>query len=130
MKTITGKFNLKATPQTPDSVLSSMGAMSMHFEKVFSGELEGKSSVSMMGLMNRDIGSGGYVALEKFEGSLEGKKGTFCLQHSSLMNRNVPSQTITVIPDSATGELLGLKGDMVIDIKEGQHYYTFNFELA
>jgi len=130
MKEIKGKFALTSIPQTPDKAAASIGAMCMHFEKTFSGDMSGTSIVSMLGLMNKELGSGGYVALEKFEGSVEGKRGTFCLQHSSRMNRGRSSQNIAVVPDSGTGELSKIEGELKIDIIEGQHYYTFNYKLS
>lgn len=130
MKEIKGKFSITSFPQTPDKAAAEIGAMAMHFEKEFSGELAGKSIVSMLGLMKKDLGSGGYVALEKFSGTVEGKKGSFCLQHSSSMNRGTSSQLISIVPDSGTEELLTIEGNMKIDIVEGQHYYTFNHKLS
>ncbi len=45
------------------------------------------------------------------------------------MNRGAPSLTITVIPDSGTGQLAGLSGSMKIDIAEGKHTYNFEYRL-
>lgn len=101
----------------------------MTFEKIFDGPLSGTSVVAMIGMMNKDLGSGGYVALERFTGALNGKTGEFCLQHSSVMDRGRPSQSITVIPDSATGDLVGLTGKMTIEIIAGQHHYSFEYTL-
>ncbi len=130
MNEMKGKFDISSFPQSPDKAAAAIGAMVMHFEKTFTGDLSGKSIVSMLGLMNKDLGSGGYVALEKFEGTVLGKKGCFCLQHSSSMNRGVPTQKISVVPDSGTEELKSIQGDMIIDIVEGQHYYTFHYQLS
>lgn len=57
------------------------------------------------------------------------EKRSFILQHSSFMNKGRDSQTIAVIPDSGTEELTGLRGHMKIEIKDGQHYYTFDYEV-
>jgi hypothetical protein len=45
------------------------------------------------------------------------------------MNRGTPSLTITVVPDSATGELAGLTGTMDIIIEGKQHSYVFEYQL-
>jgi hypothetical protein len=74
-------------------------------------------------------GSAGYVALERVTGKLLGKSGSFVLQHSSIMSRGEPTQSITVIPDSDSGELEGLKGTMSVRIEDKQHFYDFEFEL-
>jgi hypothetical protein len=84
----------------------------------------------MLGAMTDVPGSGGYVAIERVSGSLEGKSGSFLLQHSSTMTRGVPKQHIFVIPDSGTGELTGLTGTMTIRIESsGAHFYEFEYAL-
>lgn len=128
-KTVKGPFEIKSIPLPGDEASQAIGMMRMKFEKQFTGDLEANAVVSMMGMMNKDIGSGGYVALEKVTGTLQGRKGSFCLQHSSQMERGKSSQSILVVPDSGTEELTGLSGEMVIDIVEGQHFYTLSFKL-
>ena len=127
--TINGKFSVKAIPQPDDETIQKIGAMKMTFEKQFEGALHSQSLVSMIGMMNQSIGSGGYVALEKVTGALEGRQGSFCLQHSSIMERGKPQQSITVIPDTGTDQLVGLVGQMTIDIIDGQHFYNFEYQL-
>lgn len=129
MKTIKGTFSLTATPLEADKVIQKVGGIQMQFAKEFFGPLEAKSNVSMMGVMNKEIGSGSYVALEYIEGTVEGLRGTFGMQHSSSMSRGKSEQFITIIPDSGTGELQGISGRMIIDIVDGQHYYTFEYSL-
>jgi len=61
---------------------------------------------------------------------LGGRSGSFVLQHSSTMNRGVPVQSITVVPESGTGELVGLDGKMIIKIEGGKHYYDFDYSFS
>lgn len=129
MKTVRGKFEIKSAPASTDDNIKKMGGMAMTFDKVFSGALELTSKVSMFGVMNQDLGSGGYIALELLEGSVEGKTGSFVLQHSCFMNRGKQEQEIRVVPDSGTGELKGIAGAMTIEIVEKQHYYNFTYSL-
>jgi hypothetical protein len=75
-------------------------------------------------------GSAGYVAIELVVGRLDGRAGTFVLQHSGSMNRGAASLSVTVVPDSGTGELAGLTGTMTIDIVEGKHSYRFEYSLG
>ena len=63
-------------------------------------------------------------------GTLHGKKGSFALQHTGIMDRGKPSLTITVVPDSATGELTGLTGKMDIIIAGGKHSYVFDYAMS
>lgn len=129
MKIINGKFDLSSAPLELDKVIQKLGGIRMIFEKQFFGPIEAKSSVSMLGVMNKDLGSGSYVALEIIEGTVEGLSGSFGMQHSSSMLRGQSEQSISVIPDSGTGELSGISGKMIIDIVDSQHFYTFEYSL-
>lgn len=129
METIIGQFTIRATPLELGDAEKHLGATRMMFEKRFSGTLEATSVVAMLGLMNKDLGSGGYVALERVEGILNGRRGSFCLQHSSSVSRGDPKQIIVVVPDSGTNELMGLSGRMTIEIANGEHFYTFVYSL-
>jgi hypothetical protein len=75
-------------------------------------------------------GSAGYVAIERVSGTLHGRSGIFVLQHSGTMTRGSPLRTITVVPDSGTGELVGLAGRMTIIIAGGKHSYDFEYTFA
>ena len=73
--------------------------------------------------------SAAYSAVERVMGTLHGKKGSVALQHTGIMDRGKPSLTITVVPDSGTGELVGLAGKMEIIIEGKQHSYVFECDL-
>jgi Protein of unknown function (DUF3224) len=51
------------------------------------------------------------------------------LQHTATMNRGVPQISIAVVPDSGTGQLVGIAGKMSINIVEGKHSYEFEYTL-
>ena len=87
------------------------------------------SKGQMLSAQTETEGSAGYVAIERVTGTLQGRNGTFVLQHSGTMTRGVPQLTVTVVPDSGTDQLMGLSGNMKIDISEGQHFYEFEYTL-
>ncbi len=124
-----GPFDVKITPQSDDFAKSAnLGRMTI--EKQFHGDLEGSSKGEMLAFGTGQKGSsGGYVALEQVTGSLQGRSGTFVLQHSATMDRGVPRLFISVVPDSGTGQLTGLAGSMKIIIAEGKHSYDFEYTL-
>lgn len=124
-----GAFNVKLLPQKDDTI-SSAGIGRMSIEKQFHGDIEASSKGQMLMVQAEVKGSAGYVALEKVSGKLHGRSGTFILQHSGTMTRGVGQLTVTVVPDSGTGELKGLTGKMTIDIRDGQHFYGFDYTLA
>ncbi len=123
-----GTFEVKMTPQTTDDKDAVVGKYSL--DKKFSGDLEGTSKGEMLAIGTAVEGSAGYVAMEKVTATLNGRKGTFGLQHSGTMTRGAGQLNITVVPDSGTGDLAGLSGRMDIKIADGKHYYDFEYTLA
>lgn len=121
---VNGTFDIQMTPQ-PDG--QPWGRQRL--EKVFHGPLEGASTGEMLAVRTAVKGSAGYVALEQVTATLDGRKGTFFLQHSGLMDKGTPALTVTVVPDSGTGQLQGLKGTMTIQAEGGKHTYGFSYSL-
>jgi len=102
----------------------------MSIDKQFHGDLEASSKGQMLAAMTEVQGSAGYVAMERVSGTLQGRKGTFALQHSGTMTRGTPQLSVTVVPDSGTGQLVGLAGKMTINIADGKHSYDFEYTLV
>jgi hypothetical protein len=126
----TGTFEVKLAPQEPDEQSKAAGISRMSLDKQLHGGLEGTSKGEMLSFGTGAKGSsGGYVALEKFTGTLDGRTGSFVLQHSATMTRGVPQLTISVVPDSGTGQLAGLTGKLNITIADGKHSYDFEYTL-
>ena len=126
----TGPFEVKIDPQAPDEKAGGAAIGRMLIDKQFHGDLEATSKGTMLASGTGAKGSsGGYVALEIVTGTLKGRAGTFVLQHSATMNRGVPNLSVTVVPDSGTGQLTGLTGTMNINIADGKHSYDFNYTL-
>jgi hypothetical protein len=125
----TGPFDVTLTPQTDDQNVGDATIARMSLDKQFHGDLEAASKGQMLGVRTAVKGSAGYVAMERVVGTLNGRKGSFVLQHSSSMNRGEPQQSITVVPDSGTDQLVGLLGSMTIDIVDGKHFYNFEYRF-
>jgi len=120
--TAKGTFAVKLTPAE--------GAVTrMTIDKVFYGDLTGASKGEMLAAMTPVKGSAGYVAIETVTGELAGRKGAFTLQHSGTMSGGKQELSVTVVPDSATGELAGLAGRMSIRIEGKEHFYEFTYSL-
>ena len=102
----------------------------MSIDKQFHGDLEAVSKGEMLSAMTEVKGSAGYVAIERVTGSLHGRKGSFVLQHSGTMNRGSATLSVTVVPDSGTGQLVGLAGKMAIVIEAGKHSYELEYTVG
>lgn len=125
-----GTFEIQMTAEPPYSEADGITLGRFSFAKQFVGDLEGTGTVQMIGARTPVAGSAGYVAIERIEATLAGRRGTFVLQHSGKMQGGTQELTITVVPDSGTGELRGLRGTLAIAIVEKKHHYTFDYELA
>lgn len=121
-----GDFEVKLAPLVSETE-PALGRMSIN--KQFHGDLEGASKGEMTSFMSSVKGSAGYVAMEKVTGTLQGRKGTFVLQHNATMTRGTPALNIIVVPDSGTDQLVGLTGKLDILITDGKHSYEFNYAL-
>ena len=123
----TGLFDVKLAPLETFSKDPTLGRMSI--DKQFHGDLQATSKGEMLTAGTGVKGSAGYVAIERVSGRLNGRSGSFALQHSGTMNRGTPQLSVTVVPDSGTDELAGLTGKMMINIAEGKHSYDFEYSL-
>lgn len=127
---VKGEFEVTHSAQPGCDMGDGIEARHSRFDKRFHGHLNATSVVHMLAIGTDVPGSAAYVAIERLSATLQGRTGTFFLQHRGTMTRGAPSLSLTVVPDSGTGELEGLSGAMAIDIVDGKHFYTFDFALG
>ncbi len=125
-----GTFEVKLNPQAPEDEVGDPTVGRMSIDKQFHGDLEATSVGQMLAVRTDVEGSAGYVAMERVTGTLHGRSGSFALQHSGTMTQGAQQLSVTVVPDSGTGELAGLAGKMTIDIVDGKHFYGFDYTLG
>lgn len=119
-----GHFEVQMTPEA--GTVDGIGRFSV--AKTFRGDLDGSSTGEMLAVRTGVAGSAGYVLTERVVGTIGGRSGGFVLQHHGILDRGRPSLTVTVIPDSATGDLAGLSGEMTIDAAN-DHAYALSYRL-
>jgi hypothetical protein len=123
-----GPFEVKVVPVEDKSLEPGVGRMAL--DKQYHGDLEATGKGQMLTAGAPQKGGGGYVAMEKVTGTLNGRSGSFVLQHTGIMKANVPDMTISVVPESGTGQLEGIAGTMTITIAPGgKHSYAFAYTL-
>jgi hypothetical protein len=124
-----GTFDVKLAPLPAYDTTegSTLGRMSI--DKQYHGDLEGTARGEMLTGMTSVKDSGVYVAVERFTGTLSGRRGSFVLHHTGVMDRGAQKLTVTVVPDSGTEQLTGLAGTLNIIIKDGKHLYEFDYSL-
>jgi hypothetical protein len=125
-----GSFEVTLKPQAlaHSNADALIGRLSI--DKQFHGDLEATSIGEMLSARTAVEGSAGYVAIERVSGTLHGRSGSFVLQHSGTMNRGVGQLALSVVPDSGSGELVGLVGTMTIAIVDGAHTYELSYTLS
>jgi pimeloyl-ACP methyl ester carboxylesterase len=124
-----GTFEVDVKPLTPYNEASDSQLGRMSIDKRFHGQLEATSKGEMLTAGNFVKGSAGYVAVESVSGTVNGRKGTFALQHTGTLDNGAQSLSVTVVPGSGTGELTGISGAMNIVIESGKHSYVFDYTL-
>ena len=129
MKRATGSFEVTLQPLSNADASGNPLLGRVLLSKVFSGDLAAEARGQMLSAGTNTRGSACYVAIDHVTGELGGRKGSFLLQHTGVMNRGEPSLTITVVPDSGTDELAGLSGTLSINIVDGRHFYDFIYSI-
>lgn len=124
-----GTFEVKIAPLALEDAAPETKLARMSIDKKIVGDLTASTKGQMLSAMTATKGSAGYVAIEHVSGTLNGKSGSFVLQHTGIMNRGAPSLSVVVVPDSGTGELTGIDGTFKINIVEGKHFYEFAYQL-
>jgi len=123
-----GLFDVTRTPEAVHD--KAEGLLGRHaLDKQYHGALAALAVGEMLSAGTATPGSAGYVAIEKVAGTLDGRAGSFYLQHSGTLTRGEGSLVIHVIPDSGTDALTGLSGTMQIVIADGKHTYIFDYEI-
>lgn len=127
--TLEGPFHVQMTPESLAHSDAPPLLGRFRLDKRYEGGLDAVGQGEMLGARTPMDGSAGYVAIEHVTGTLKGLRGSFVLQHSGVMDRGMKRLFLEVVPDSGTGELVGLSGRMGIDIAGGEHFYRFEFSL-
>ena len=124
-----GTFAVQLTPQALAHAEADASLGRLAITKQFQGDLVGTSLGEMLSARTSVESSAGYVAIERVTGALHGRQGSFVLQHSGTVERGAQQLVISVVPDSGTGDLVGLVGTMTLDIADGVHAYDLAYTL-
>ena len=121
-----GTFTVDIHPLSP-APAEGLGRFSIN--KTIHGDLEAATIGEMFTGGDPKQGAAGYVAIEIVTAKLNGKHGSFALQHFATMDGKGPSMQVIAVPGSGTGELKGIEGAFTIRAENGQHFYEFDYEL-
>ncbi len=131
-----GTFSVKAfnpTSLAPEPAIETalpVGVVLM--EKHFDGAIAGRSATVFTAAFNQATGVGTYVAMESFEGTVDGREGAFNFVHSaSTGGSDRSAEYFAIVPSSGTGQLPGISGTggLAID-PDGTHRIWLDYEVA
>ncbi len=129
VQTAAGVFDVTLTPLALDQPGDDAARGRMRLDKRFHGGLDATGAGEMLTGMGGAPGSAAYVAIERISGVLDGKVGSFLVVHRGLMNRGARELTVTIVPDSGSGELAGIAGTMNLIVGDGRHDYRIDYTL-
>ncbi|MFJ9692023.1 DUF3224 domain-containing protein [Kitasatospora sp. NPDC101183] len=123
-----GSFELTTFEQVEAEEREGASFGRISIAKVFTGALSGTSEVRMLSVGGPDGAPASYVAVEHVTGELDGRKGSFVLQHAAW---DASGTTIRVVPGTGAGELAGITGEFHLSIDEsGAHTFVLEYELG
>lgn len=99
------------------------------FTKTWTGGLTGTSRGLMLSAGDPASGDAGYVALEVFDGEVDGRAGTLVFQQSGVMLDGETQLTYLVVPGAGTGELGGLAGVLTLSQTDGAHQVVLDYDV-
>jgi hypothetical protein len=102
----------------------------LRISKTFQGDLEAQSTVEMLSV-RAENGGAGYVAVERIEGSVHGRSGSFAVLHIGTMAGESQWARWPVVAGSGTGELVRISGEGRMEIApDGAHQFHLDYELS
>ena len=130
-KSANARFAIKTWDETPYSEGQDQPRITRaSVTKAYTGDIEGEGQVEYL-MMYRSDGSATFVGLERVAGRIGGKAGTFVLQRIGNFESGQATESYSVIPGSATGDLKGLLGDGSSAVGHGmEHPFSLSYELA
>lgn len=120
-----GTFDIDLKPA--DALVPDTGRFT--FTKTWSGGLEGTGQGTMLSAGDPSTGTAGYVALEDFTGTVDGREGSFALQQFGTMADGDQELHYVVCPGSGTGALQGISGEVELEVVDGVHEVVLRYDL-
>lgn len=130
MSIASGAFEITITPCQSSPEEGGAAVARQLLDKRYQGDLAAVGRGQMLASTTATDGSAAYVAIEVVEGELGGRRGSFVLHHRGVMDRGAPTLQVEIVPDSGTGELAGITGEVTIDVDDdGAHTYALSYRL-
>jgi len=108
--TAKAKITVQNSEAKPYDQTASPALVEVRLTETFTGDIEGESPVRALQVL-RDDKSASLVSMQRVSGKLGGRRGTFVLQGSEIVENGKIKARWSVVPGSGTGGLSGLRGE-------------------
>jgi Protein of unknown function (DUF3224) len=130
----TGTFEVAAfdpAPVEPPKIETAVPVGVATMRKVFTGEISGESATLFTAAFDQATGTGTYVAMESFKGTVAGRAGALNFAHSATTTgADRTAELMVIVPGSGTGGLAGITGAGGMAVEpDGTHRIWFDYEL-
>jgi hypothetical protein len=118
-ESLTASFEIASWDESPFDEGEGMGKLTKaSVGRTYSGDIDGES-VTEWAMAYRLDETAVFVGIERIRGRVAGREGSLVLQHIGEFRDGAATATLTVVPESGTGELEGVagKGQFVADPK-------------
>jgi hypothetical protein len=97
-----------------------------HVVQSYSDGLDGTGVVEyLMAYVNESEAE--YVGIERFEGSVEGRSGSFIMRHEGTFSKEGATSRCTILQGSGLGDLKGIHGTGHFPVSGHAESYPFEF---
>lgn len=127
----TGTFVIDSWEEEPSDEREGAKLSRVRATKTFQGDLECQSTAELLMAQAQVETSRAYAGFERIVGRVQGRSGSFVLHHNASGSGGEGQASWTVLPDSGTGELRGIRGEAQITSgPDGGHTFTLEYELS
>src|SRR3954452_23591466 len=119
------------TDYAPD-VTTALPTGHLRMRKTYAADVQGRSVTQFTSAFDQTSGIGTYVALESFEGTVAGRRGSFNFVHAaSTSGTDRAHEYGLIVPASGTDELAGIEGTVRLHVDaDGTHHMDFDHNLG
>lgn len=123
-------FKILGWDEDPFSEVEESGKLTrVSVSKSYSGDIQGEGKLEYL-MRYHENGSADFYGLERVTGEIDGRSGSFILEHTGTFKDGKMNQKSIVLNDSGTGDLVGLQGEIKLIAGHQQEYpFTFKYQI-
>lgn len=110
-ESLTASFEIASWDESPFDEGEGVGKLTKaSVGRTYTGDIDGESVTEWVMAYRLDE-TATFVGIERIRGRVAGREGSVVLQHVGEFREGAATATLTVVPDSGTGELAGVAGE-------------------